>query len=189
MSNFCTPLLFSPFCLSEWVRIGQHPATPGRRNICYQPSIPHPFLNPITFGIFAAYWSYLVDVSIRYHARATHNYSLQITINSNLTQYSAKKLKQTHLTWNAKNKTKMLSKASQTPVWNIYSRTRYQSGTLIAKPDTFLEHCLDSSKTYTNYSSRYPISVDPLPLPPPVTIHFHLMYDHFYLTPPIYWMS
>ena len=62
-----------------------------------------------------------------------------------LTQYSAVKSKQTRLPWNAKNKTKTLSKAqfppeaetclehyqqNQTPVWKTCGRTRHLSGTL-----------------------------------------------------------
>ena len=47
------------------------------------------------------------------------------------------------------------------------------------EPDTCLEHCLDSNNTYTNYNSGHPISVDPLPLAPSVTIHFCLNFDHF----------
>ena len=57
-----------------------------------------------------AHQLYLVDVSITYHVHTTLN-SLQLKINLNWTQYSAVKPKQAHLTWNAKNKTKMLSKA------------------------------------------------------------------------------
>ena len=45
------------------------------------PPTPNPF-TPIPFGILAAYRLYLVDVSIRYHARATQN-SLQLKININ----------------------------------------------------------------------------------------------------------
>ena len=51
-----------------------------------------------------------MGVSITCHARATHN-SLELKININQTLYSAVKLGQKRLTWNAKNKTKMLSKA------------------------------------------------------------------------------
>ena len=69
-----------------------------------------PFPTPIPFGILAGCRLYLADVSITYNARATHN-SLQLKIDLNLIQYSAAKLKQTRLTLNAKNKTKMLSKA------------------------------------------------------------------------------
>ena len=68
---------------------------------------------------------------------------------------------------------------NQTPVWNTYSRTRHLSVTLIAESDTCLEHYMDSNNTYTNYSCGHPISVDPLHLPLPVTIHFRLNFDHF----------
>ena len=70
---------------------------------------------------------------------------------------------------------------NQTPVWNTYSRTRHQSGTLIAEPDTCLVYCLDFNKIYNNYSSGYPISVDPLPSPPLplITIHFRLNFSYF----------
>ena len=73
---------------------------------------------------------------------------------------------------------------NQTPVRNTYSRTRNQSGTLLAEPDTCLEHCKDSNNNYTNYSSGHPISEDPLPLPP-YNLHFRLNFDYFfYLAPP-----
>ena len=52
---------------------------------------------------------------------------------------------------------------NQISVWNTYSRTRHQSGTLMAEPDTCLEHFLDPNNSYTNYCCRHPISVDPLP--------------------------
>ena len=74
-----------------------------------------------------------------------------------------------------KIKSKFCLKQNQVPVWNTYSNTSHQSGTLIAEPDTCLEHCLDSNNTYTNYSSGHPISTDPLPsppLPPPHTQPF-----------------
>ena len=58
------------------------------------------------------------------------------------------------------------SRTRHLSVWNTYSRTRHLSATLIAEPDTCLEHCLDSNNTYTNYSSGHLISVNPLPLPP-----------------------
>ena len=59
------------------------------------------------------------------------------------------------------------------------SRTRNQSGTFIAEPDTCLEHCLYSNNTYTNYSCGHPISVNLLPITSPsVTIHFRLNFDH-----------
>ena len=77
-----------------------------------------------------------------------------------------------------KIKPKCCLNQNQTPVWNTYSRTRHQHETLIAEPDTCLEHCLDSNNIYTNYSSGHPISVDPLPLPP-VTIDCCLNFDHF----------
>ena len=57
------------------------------------------------------------------------------------------------------------SRTRHLSVWNTYSRTRHQAGTLIAEPDTCLEHRLDSNNTYTSYGSEHPISVDPLPLP------------------------
>ena len=73
----------------------------------------------------------------------------------------------------------------------VSTRTRHLSGTLIAEPDTCLEHCLDSNNTYTNYSCGNPTSVDPLP---PVTIHFRPTFDLFIPLFPrplssIYWMS
>ena len=80
----------------------------------------------------------------------------------------------------------------QTPAWNTYSRTRHQSGTLIAEPDTCLEQCLDSNNTCTNYSCGHPISVDSLLLFP-VTIYLRLNFYHFLpdscFLAPIYWMS
>ena len=73
-----------------------------------------------------------------------------------------------------------MQKENQNAVYSLVSsRTRHLSGTLIAESDTSLEHCLDSNNTYTNYSSGHPISVDPLPLHPPVTIHFRLNFYHF----------
>ena len=74
------------------VRIGKNwarPPAPGRRNFGYQlptpapppPSPPTHTHTPISFGIYAAYRLYL-NVSITYHARATHN-SLQLKINLN----------------------------------------------------------------------------------------------------------
>ena len=79
-----------------------------------------------------------------------------------------------------KIKPKCCLKQNKTPARNTYSRTRHQSGTLLAEPDTCLEHYLDSNNTYTNYSSGQPISADALPLsPPPVTIHFRLNFGHF----------
>ena len=36
----------------------------------------------------------------------------------------------------------------------------------MTEPDICLEHCLDSNNTHTNYSSKHPISADPLALPP-----------------------
>ena len=54
-----------------------------------------------------------------HHVPCPCNSQIQLKINLNLTQFSAVKLKQTHLTWNAKNETKMLPKA---------------------EPDTCLEH-------------------------------------------------
>ena len=93
----------SPSSLFLSVRMGpnwaRRPHAHGRRNLGYQP--PATPL-PIPFSILAAYRLYLVDVSMTYHIRATHN-SLQLKINVNLTEYSAVKLKQTRLTWNAKN--------------------------------------------------------------------------------------
>ena len=74
---------------------------------------------------------------------------------------------------------KMLSKQNQASIWNTCSRTRHQSGTLIAEPDTSLEHCLDSNNTYTSYSSGHPISIDPLPLSPSPSTSVWI----FYLTP------
>ena len=76
MSNFRIP---PPrfFCLSEWVRIGQDPPSPRRRNLGYHPPPPHP--SPVPLGILAAYRLYLVDVPITYHACETHN-SLQLKI-------------------------------------------------------------------------------------------------------------
>ena len=65
------------FCLSKWVWIGEDPTAPGRRNLGY---LPHP--PPSSLVIPAVYWLYLVDVSITYHARATHN-SLQLKIDLN----------------------------------------------------------------------------------------------------------
>ena len=52
-SNKNVQFLQPPFpfcCLSEWVRIGQDPPTPGRRNLGYQPT-------PIPFGIHAKNWN------------------------------------------------------------------------------------------------------------------------------------
>ena len=46
------------------------------------PTTPTTPYTPLPFGICAAYQLYLVDVSITYHARATHN-SLQLKINLN----------------------------------------------------------------------------------------------------------
>ena len=140
------------------------PPSPGHQNLGYQPP-PYPH----------SLW-YSCSISIVF-SRSFH----QIPCNS---QLFTKKLKQTCLTWNAKNKTKMLSKAepktclehlqqNQTPVWNTYSGTRHLSRTL------------DSNNSYINYSSGHPISEDPLPLSPPVTIHFRLNFDHFLPTPPL----
>ena len=81
---------------------------------------------------------------------------------------------------------------NHTPVWNTYSRIRHQSGTLIAEPDTCLEHCLDSNNTYTNYCCGHPISVGPLPLPNPYCNHpLPSKFIPFFTLPPppIYWMS
>ena len=108
---FATPLPPFPVCLNG-SELSKTPS-PERRNSGYKPP---PI--PIPVGILTTYRLYLVDVSITCHARATHK-SLQLKFNSNETQYSAVKLKQTRLTWNAKDKTKMLSKA---------------------EPDTCLEH-------------------------------------------------
>ena len=78
------------FCLSEWVQIGQdprlwmsklRPPTLPPAYILHTHTHTHTHI-PIPFGIYAAYRLYLVDVSITYHARATHN-SLQIKINLN----------------------------------------------------------------------------------------------------------
>ena len=73
----CLQPSFPFFCLSKWVQIGQapHPWTSKLR----LPTTP----NPIPFGILAAYWLYLVDVSITYYVCATHN-SLQRKINLTL---------------------------------------------------------------------------------------------------------
>ena len=71
----------------------------------------------------------------------------------------------------------MLSQAQFPPeiclsVWITYSRTRHLSATLIGEPDTSLEH-LQQKQTpvwntlWTHSSCGHPISVDPLPLPPP----------------------
>ena len=60
-----------------------------------------------------------------------------------------------------------------------YGRNKHQSGTFRAEPGTCLEHCLDSYNAYTNYSTRHPISVDPIPLLPTVTFHFRLNFDYF----------
>ena len=54
------------------------PSAPGRRNV----GTSYPLPTSIPFGILAAYRLYLVDVSITYHARATHNF-LQLKINLN----------------------------------------------------------------------------------------------------------
>ena len=70
MSNFYTP-----------PRLPPDSTTPGRQNLGYQPLPPSP-PTPIPFGILAAYRLYLVDVSITYHVRATHN-SLSLKINLN----------------------------------------------------------------------------------------------------------
>ena len=82
-----------------------------------------------------------------------------------------------------KIKPKCCLKQNQTPVWNTYSRTRNQSGTLLAEPDTCLEHCKESNNNYTNYSSGHPTSADPLPLPP-YNLHFRLNFDYFFLPDP-----
>ena len=110
-AQFLQPPSPVPVCLNG-SELSKTPS-PERRNSGYKPP---PI--PIPVGILTAYRLYLVDVSITCHARATHK-SLQLKFNSNETQYSAVKLKQTRLTWNAKDKTKMLSKA---------------------EPDTCLEH-------------------------------------------------
>ena len=88
MSNFCTPL--PPFSVCpNGSKLGKTPAS-GCRNLGHQLSLPptsyththtHTHI-PIPFGIYAADRLYLVDVSITYHDRATHN-SLQIKINLN----------------------------------------------------------------------------------------------------------
>ena len=78
------------FCLSEWVQIGQdprlwmsklRPPTLPPAYILHTHTHTHTHI-PIPFGIYAAYRLFLVDVSITYHDRATHN-SLQIKINLN----------------------------------------------------------------------------------------------------------
>ena len=69
------------FCLSEWVRIRQDTPTHTHLDVETQATTPPPPY-PIPFGILAAYRLYLVDVSITYHAHATH-YSLQLKINLN----------------------------------------------------------------------------------------------------------
>ena len=79
--QFLHPFPAPIFSLSQCVRIGKDTLAPERQNLGYQqPSRPRS--TPIRFGIFAAYRLYLVDVSITYHARATHN-SLQLKINLN----------------------------------------------------------------------------------------------------------
>ena len=82
-----------------------------------------------------------------------------------------------------KIKPKWCLKQNQTSVWNTYSRTRHQSGTLIAQPDTCLENCLDSNNTFTNYSSGHPFLWVTSHPPLPVIIHFHLILTIFYLIP------
>ena len=119
MSNFYTPP--SPLFLS--VRMSLNYPAPSPLDIKTQ-ATNHP-RTPILFGILAAYRLYLVEVSIRF--RATHN-SLQ--------KNSSKHVSLGML----KIKPKCCLKQNQKPVWNTYSRTRHQSGTLIAEPDTCLEH-------------------------------------------------
>ena len=114
--NFCTTSLLLSV---ELVRIWQYHPCPWTSKLRLLTTPTHP--TSIPFGILAAYRLYLVDVSITYNVIATHN-SLQLKSNLNYTQYSAVKLKETRLTWNAKNETKM--NQNQTPVWNTYSRTR-----------------------------------------------------------------
>ena len=82
------------------------PPAPGRRNLRCQATLhqPHPLWYSCSITIIFSRRFH------QYYVRATHN-SLQLKINLNITQYSAVKLKQTRLTWNAKTKTKMLSKA------------------------------------------------------------------------------
>ena len=113
-----------------------------------------PLPTPIPFGIFPKNWN----------AKIKLRCCLQLSFLQNQTPVCLEHLQQ-----------------NQTPVWNTYSRTRHQSGTLIAEPDTCLVYCLDFNKIYNNYSSGYPISVDPLPSPPLplITIHFRLNFSYF----------
>ena len=69
MSNFRTPP--PPFLT---VRMGPNwhdPPSTGRRSLGYR--LPHSAPTPIPFGILAANRLNLVDVSLIYYARATHN--------------------------------------------------------------------------------------------------------------------
>ena len=121
------------------------PPAPWHQNLGYQPP-PYPH----------SLW-YSCSISIVF-SRSFH----QIPCNS---QLFTKKLKQTCLTWNAKNKTKMLSKS---------------------EPDTYLQHCFDNN---TNYSSEHPISKDPLPpCYHPLPSEFWPFFSWPSLSP-IYWMS
>ena len=156
MSNFCTP---SPFFLS--VRMGPNWARrrnlgPGRWNLGYHPPSLHP--HPL--------W-YCCSISIilsRHFHHIPGQYNSQPFTTKNqfkLNSIFCSKTQASHLEY-AKNKTKML-RQNQAPIRNTYSRTRHQSGTLIAEPDPCLEHSLDSNNTYTNYRSGHPISADPSP--------------------------
>ena len=119
MSNFYTPPLPSFSVCPNESELPRPPA-PGHQNLSYQPP-PYPH----------SLW-YSCSISIVF-SRSFH----QIPCNSQLfTKNSSKHVSLGML----KIKPKCCLKQNQKPVWNTYSRTRHQSGTLIAEPDTCLEH-------------------------------------------------
>ena len=93
MSNFCTPLPSFSVCPNGSELGKTPPPAPGRRNLGYQPPLYHHSL-----------W-YSCSILILF-SRSFHQ--IPCLYNS---QLFTKKLKQTCLTCNAKNKTKILSKA------------------------------------------------------------------------------
>ena len=118
MSNFYTPPPPLFFCPNESEL--PRPPAPGHQNLGYQPP-PYPH----------SLW-YSCCISTVF-SRSFH----QIPCNSQLfTKNSSKHVSLGML----KIKPKCCLKQNQKPVWNTYSRTRHQSGTLIAEPDTCLEH-------------------------------------------------
>ena len=69
-------------------------SVPGRQNLGYQPP---PLPTPIPFGILAAYRLYVVDFSITYHARATHNSTTKNQFKLNPIFYSKTQANMSHM--------------------------------------------------------------------------------------------